>query len=359
MEPLYSFCSYQLCKALYQYSFQSSSYDNFLLDFYEMKPWVQILLGISPERPEIPILQDHYNTKIVILINRTQETFYKLSSIKTELQAAIASLMLSLSEICDFNTHNPYNIPAHTKLRRNSKEFQLKIFILNLTGKTISIHSKYNDSIRDIKSQIYDKEGIPINHQILIYSRQPLEDSKSLAYYHIHNESTVYLMQNLRGGMQIFIETLLGNQITIDFELSDTIHNIKARIQDKEGIPIELQRLIYKRQVLEDNKTLADYNISKEDTIYLIRRVRSTMQIFIQTFTGKTILIDCEEYDTVEVIKSKILAKEGVDIKKQMLFLNEKQLEDGRSLTQCDIKRDSTILLEIRTAHRRKLCIIQ
>jgi ubiquitin C len=171
----------------------------------------------------------------------------------------------------------------------------IQIFIRNLGGKTVTLQVSSSDSVETVKDMIQAKEGLPIHLQRLIFSGRQMEDRRMLSDYGIQKESTLHLVLRLRSkfgtvrlskidyeemtgitvgrSMQIFIKTLAGKKYDIQVTNSETIKELKSKIQRKEGISIQSQRLVYAGQVLADDLRLFECDILDGSTLHLVIKI--------------------------------------------------------------------------------------
>lgn len=162
---------------------------------------------------------------------------------------------------------------------------QFPIFVKTLAGKCITIdkqlspYENQGETVNYVKAQIYDKEGIGSRQYQLFFAGKQLKDGHELGEYGIYRQSTLHLGPTLQlgpylhPGMQAFYMCLSGKLCTLDVEHSDTINIVKTKIQNKKGIPVEQQRLIFGHKQLEDEHTVPDYNTQDGCTLHVILRL--------------------------------------------------------------------------------------
>ncbi|KAF0532765.1 polyubiquitin [Gigaspora margarita] len=144
------------------------------------------------------------------------------------------------------------------------------LFVILLSGKKITLDVFGTDTVMKVKQKIQDKEGISVNIQKLIYLTEELKNEETLDYLGFQTEGTMFLFSC----MNLFVVLVEGKTITLRVFQDDTVESVKKKIFDREGIPVEEQRLNYTtKELREDQKKLHEYNVTNNGTMWLSLRV--------------------------------------------------------------------------------------
>ena len=234
----------------------------------------------------------------------------------------------------------------------------LKIKIKIISGGELEVNAMPEDSIETIKRRIRRQQKIPVEEQVLFKFGGLLNNGRTLSRYNIREGTTLHLASTCfpysevhQRGMQIFVKTLTGKNMTLDGILpTDTIDLMKERIKDKEGLPTEQQALIFSGMYLLDGiLSIQQYNISANATLHLVLRLGGHHTFYIQLPNGATRTFRTHGSALTRSIKNKMFLKHGFPPSQQRLMYDGKSLDDDMSLMGYEIPDGATIYLVLST----------
>ena len=288
------------------------------------------------------------------LIYVVVEASYTISAVKEMIERAEGVAMVNQQLtfhgkiLDDSKTLGDCNISSGNRLILDvfPQHKSSQIFVRTLAGKTITVDITAKETVETVKSMIECKEGIPPDHQKLMFVGKQLRDG-TLSENGVQRDATLNLALCMSGGsrMEIYIKTASGNTITVQIEATNTVAELKEKIYEQHGIPPDRQMLIFAGKELEDSRTLAQYNIQRATTLHLVFRhpksEGATVCITVITHTGKEICLNIPFSESIKSIVSRIEEVEGIPKYCQQLFYNGELLHHQKLLTDYGFDRPS------------------
>ncbi|CAN6977920.1 unnamed protein product [Brassica oleracea var. botrytis] len=213
----------------------------------------------------------------------------------------------------------------------------MQIFVKTLSGRTLfTLEVESSDTVDSVKEKIQDKVGIPPDHLSLTFAGELLIASRTLDYYDIHDKSTLML---IRHGAKISFNIQQMKRFDFEFEVSDTVDSVKAKIHAVAGIPPYMQKLFYDDELLNGDRTLAGECVGGEITMH--EYLRGDMHISVKFMEERTFTF--YNSDHIDNVKAKIRDEVGIPRHQQTLTFEGQLLEGGRTLADYRIRMDSTL----------------
>ena len=224
----------------------------------------------------------------------------------------------------------------------------LEIFVQVMSQEIITLEVDSSDTIGNLKEKIKDKKGFPAEEQHLFFQRKKLKDNRTVGNYNIQNKSTLNLLLQVPAEqmyrLQVTILTEDRRRVTLVVNASDSISELKRKIQDMTGVPRHKQSLSFAGIELENACTISAYDIRNKSVLDLV----VTMKVYLVTpLSQERMTLVLKPKDTIGSVKDKIRTKTKISPHQQVLKFNDKQLDDVHSLNYYGIENKSSLFLSV------------
>ncbi|XP_062104544.1 polyubiquitin-like [Humulus lupulus] len=235
------------------------------------------------------------------------------------------------------NQHKDQN----QRLNRQQHSTSMKIYVkIASNKKTIVVEARGYHIVHEIKSKILVAEGVKQDQYSLFHGGKSLEDYRTLVSLGIKTESTLHLIFHPRTLLPIIVRTPTGKLLSFEVQVLYTIRNVKTIVESFVGCPVDECKIFYAGNELEDCKSLAFYEIEENSTLEL---QPSWIQIFVKTWSSKTITLHVMRSNSIREVKEKLFCKVGMPICRQNIVFCGRILDENRSLLCYNVEKHSTL----------------
>lgn len=222
--------------------------------------------------------------------------------------------------------------------------FSLRLEVF--TGVSFQLEVAGNEQVDRLYAEVNRQARVPYHRQEIVYGDHVLEMGTRISEYNVPDQAT--LLVNLRNyQVMVFLKTLTGQTIMLTVTPRDTVAQVKAMIEQQEGIPVAKQRLIFVGNQLHDDHYFLDYRIEHESAVHLVVREGDSFEVYVRAPSGRSHVFEVNPGDSVDQLKTKLRDREGIPCDIQQFFHNGQVLDSNLSLLENNVISGSTLRLAI------------
>ena len=304
---------------------------------YNIQNKSTVKLSLQIYRLEVTILTEG-RRPVTLEVNATDSILELKREIQDMTGVPLKQQCLSFAgiELENERTIFAYNIQNKSSINLVVK---IKVYLVTpLSQEKMTLVLKPKDNIGSIKDKIYAQTKIPSHRQVLKFNDEELDDVHTLKYYNIESKSKLFLYEAIK----IFVEMLNGTVVTLKLCKSNTIEDVKVRLNLREDIPWDMQRLSFRGKPLRDSDSLSDLNIQNESILRYLVMIR----IHVKMPNGYEISADFNLDDKIRNVRDRIQSKGGIPPNQHcFLMYNEEKLVNTCTLRHYKLRNGSILSL--------------